>query len=215
MVEHREDERPEIHESFLRFVPTVVGDVGLEFQAFLGHKARWVLLYSADGLFEVLGAGLQTDEHPLGAVPFAGLENELSQAVQELRPGLLLDQIVGLVVKQSGSLADVVFDHGGHERENGLIVGHPGPGCVGKVHLPVQVDLFHLRHYSRLRDTLLAAARPGVDKPNAAVVTRGKRDSVFFEHDRIARWCGPPFLTLSDCFVRDGEVRVRPDVAWT
>jgi hypothetical protein len=32
-----------------------------------------------------------------------------------------------------------------------------------------------------------------VDKPNAAVVTRGKRDSVFFEHDRIARCCGPRF----------------------
>ena len=66
-------------------------------------------------------------------------------------------------------------------------------------------------YYSRLKETLLAAAPPGADDPYVAVVTRGERDSAFFEHDRIARSCGLPLLTLSDCFVRGGEVRVRPD----
>jgi uncharacterized circularly permuted ATP-grasp superfamily protein len=66
-------------------------------------------------------------------------------------------------------------------------------------------------YYSRLRETLLAAAPPGVDDPNVAVVTRGERDSAFFEHERVARSCGLPLLTLSDCFVRDGEVRTRSD----
>lgn len=66
-------------------------------------------------------------------------------------------------------------------------------------------------YYSRLRETLLAAAPPGVDDPNVAVVTRGERDSAFFEHERIARSCGIPLLTLSDCTVRGGEVRTRSD----
>ena len=66
-------------------------------------------------------------------------------------------------------------------------------------------------YYSRLRETLLAAAPPGVDEPYVAVVTRGERDSAFFEHERIARSCGLPLLTLSDCFVKGGEVRTHPD----
>ncbi len=66
-------------------------------------------------------------------------------------------------------------------------------------------------YYSRLKETLLRAAPPGADDPQVAVVTRGERDSAFFEHERIARSCGLPLLTLSDCFVKDGEVRTRPD----
>jgi uncharacterized circularly permuted ATP-grasp superfamily protein len=66
-------------------------------------------------------------------------------------------------------------------------------------------------YYSRLKETLLAAAPPGVDDPHVAVVTRGERDSAFFEHERIADSCGLPLLTLSDCFVKGGEVRTRPD----
>ena len=66
-------------------------------------------------------------------------------------------------------------------------------------------------YYSRLKETLIAAAPPGVDDPHVAVVTRGERDSAFFEHERIARSCGLPLLTLSDCFVEGGEVRTRPD----
>jgi glutamate---cysteine ligase / carboxylate-amine ligase len=50
-----------------------------------------------------------------------------------------------------------------------------------------------------------------VDDPHVAVVTRGERDSAFFEHERIADSCGLPLLTLSDCFVKGGEVRTRPD----
>ncbi len=66
-------------------------------------------------------------------------------------------------------------------------------------------------YYERLRETLLAAVPPGVDEPNVAVVTRGEKDSAFFEHERIARSCGLPLLTLSDCLVRNGEVRTRAD----
>lgn len=66
-------------------------------------------------------------------------------------------------------------------------------------------------YYSRLRETLLAAAPPGVGDPHVAVVTRGERDSAFFEHERIANSCGLALLTLSDCFVKGGEVRTRPD----
>ena len=71
------------------------------------------------------------------------------------------------------------------------------------------VEIF--AYYSRLRETLIAAAPPGVEDPRVAVVTRGERDSAFFEHERIARSCGLPLLTLSDCFVKGGEVRTRPD----
>ncbi len=66
-------------------------------------------------------------------------------------------------------------------------------------------------YYSRLKETLLRAVPPGVDDPYVAVVTRGERDSAFFEHERIARSCGLPLLTLSGCFVKGGEVRTRPD----
>lgn len=66
-------------------------------------------------------------------------------------------------------------------------------------------------YYDRLRETLISAAPPDVDEPRVAVVTRGERDSAFFEHERIARSCGLPLLTLSDCYVHNGEVRTRPD----
>jgi uncharacterized circularly permuted ATP-grasp superfamily protein len=66
-------------------------------------------------------------------------------------------------------------------------------------------------YYSRLRGSLEAAAPPGVDDPYVAVVTRGERDSAFFEHERIARSCGLALLTLADCEVRNGEVISRPD----
>ena len=66
-------------------------------------------------------------------------------------------------------------------------------------------------YYTRLRETLLSAAPPDAADPHVAVVTRGERDSAFFEHERIARSCDLPLLTLSDCYVRNGEVRTRPD----
>ena len=65
--------------------------------------------------------------------------------------------------------------------------------------------------YERLRESLLSAVPPGVEEPLVAVVTRGERDSAFFEHERIARSCGLPLLTLSDCYVQEGEVRTHPD----
>lgn len=65
-------------------------------------------------------------------------------------------------------------------------------------------------YYERLRESLHSAVPEDVDEPLVAVVTRGERDSAFFEHERIARSCGLPLLTLSDCYVRNGEVRTRP-----
>jgi uncharacterized circularly permuted ATP-grasp superfamily protein len=50
-----------------------------------------------------------------------------------------------------------------------------------------------------------------VEEPNIAVVTRGKKDSAFFEHERLSRFCEVPLLTLGDCYVEGGEVRTRPD----
>ena len=70
-------------------------------------------------------------------------------------------------------------------------------------------DIFS--YYSRLRETLEAAAPPGLDDPYVAVVTRGERDSAFFEHERIARSCGLTLLTLADCTVKGGEVLNRSD----
>jgi carboxylate-amine ligase len=66
-------------------------------------------------------------------------------------------------------------------------------------------------YFSHLRGSLEAAAPPGADDPYVAVVTRGEKDSAFFEHERIARSCGLPLLTLDDCYVRNGEVRTRPE----
>ncbi|CAA9476759.1 MAG: Protein containing domains DUF404, DUF407 [uncultured Rubrobacteraceae bacterium] len=89
---------------------------------------------------------------------------------------------------------------------------------IRRVGMEVLPDLFEVyrlaeifSYYSRLRETLLASAPPGVEEPHVAVVTRGGRDPAFFEHERIARSCGLPLLTLSDCFVKGGEVRTRPD----
>ena len=86
---------------------------------------------------------------------------------------------------------------------------------VGREFLP---ELFEgygvmeiLPYYAKLKGSLLAAAPAGVEDPHVAVVTRGERDSAFFEHERIARSCGLALLTLSDCYVEGGEVRARPD----
>jgi len=68
-----------------------------------------------------------------------------------------------------------------------------------------------LAYYTELRRSLEAAAPEGVEEPNIAVVTRGKKDSAFFEHERLSRFCEVPLLTLDDCYVEGGEVRIRPD----
>ena len=86
---------------------------------------------------------------------------------------------------------------------------------VGRKVLPELFESYRvtkiLAYYKELRRTLEAAAPEGIEEPNVAVVTRGEKDSAFFEHDALARSCGVPLLTLDECYVRNGEVRTRPD----
>lgn len=65
-------------------------------------------------------------------------------------------------------------------------------------------------YYAMLRATLEAAAPPGVEDPNIAIVTGGPGDSAFFEHSRIADACGIRLLTLKDCRVEGGRVLAEP-----
>lgn len=86
---------------------------------------------------------------------------------------------------------------------------------VGRQVLPELFESYRvakiLAYYTELRRSLDAAAPPGVEEPNVAVVTRGEKDAAFFEHERISRFCEVPLLTLDDCYVQNGEVRTRSD----
>ena len=86
---------------------------------------------------------------------------------------------------------------------------------VGRQVLPELFESYRvtkiLAYYTELRRSLEAAAPAGVEEPNIAVVTRGKKDSAFFEHERISRFCEVPLLTLDDCYVQAGEIRTRSD----
>lgn len=66
-------------------------------------------------------------------------------------------------------------------------------------------------YFDSLCATMEAAAPPGVGKPCIAVVTRGEKDSAYFEHSRIAEACGFRLVTLGDCYVEDGEVKDSSD----
>ena len=67
-------------------------------------------------------------------------------------------------------------------------------------------------YYEMLRGTFEAAAPPGVEDPEIAMITSGPGDSAFFEHDRIARECSIRLLTLNDLRIRshliNAEVRL-------
>lgn len=66
-------------------------------------------------------------------------------------------------------------------------------------------------YFAQLRRSLESAAPAGVENPTVAVVTRGKGDSAYFEHHRIAEACGFRLLTLADCKVEDGKLKDRSD----
>ena len=66
-------------------------------------------------------------------------------------------------------------------------------------------------YYAALRSALRAAAPGGVDEPGLAVVTGGRRDPAFFEHERIAATCGLKLLTIGELGVRGGVVVSRVD----
>jgi uncharacterized circularly permuted ATP-grasp superfamily protein len=61
-------------------------------------------------------------------------------------------------------------------------------------------------YYEKLRETLRAAAPPGVEEPTVAIVTGGPGDPAFFEHRRISEACGIRLLTLSGCRIEGGYV---------
>ncbi|QIN80294.1 hypothetical protein GBA65_19205 [Rubrobacter marinus] len=66
-------------------------------------------------------------------------------------------------------------------------------------------------YYRALRSALEAAAAPGIEEPGLAVVSGGRDDPAFFEHERIAATCGLKLLTLGELGLRGGEVFSRTD----
>lgn len=66
-------------------------------------------------------------------------------------------------------------------------------------------------YYEMLRATLEAAASPSVEDPCLVVLTSGREDPAFFEHERIARECGLPLLAPDDLYADGDEVRARPE----
>ncbi|HET7478055.1 MAG TPA: circularly permuted type 2 ATP-grasp protein [Rubrobacteraceae bacterium] len=66
-------------------------------------------------------------------------------------------------------------------------------------------------YYEMLRTTLGSAAPEDVEDPTIAIVTSGPGDSAYFEHRRIAERCGIRLLTLDECCIEGGEVRMRSD----
>lgn len=66
-------------------------------------------------------------------------------------------------------------------------------------------------YYSALRSALGAAAAPDVEEPGLAIVTGGREDPAFFEHQRIADTCGLKLLTVGELGVRGGAVVSRVD----
>lgn len=66
-------------------------------------------------------------------------------------------------------------------------------------------------YYAMLRETLEAAAPPGIEDPIIAIVTGGPGDSAFFEHSRIAEACGLRLLMLKDCRISGGRVLAKSD----
>jgi uncharacterized circularly permuted ATP-grasp superfamily protein len=63
----------------------------------------------------------------------------------------------------------------------------------------------------RLGDALRAAAPDGVDDPQVAILSDGRDNSAFWEHEGISRRLGVPIVTLDDLTVRDGRVTGRID----
>jgi uncharacterized circularly permuted ATP-grasp superfamily protein len=66
-------------------------------------------------------------------------------------------------------------------------------------------------YYERLRTTLEAAAPPSVENPHIVVLTSGREDPAFFEHERIARECGLRLLAPDDLYAAGDEVRAKPE----
>ena len=85
-----------------------------------------------------------------------------------------------------------------------------GLEAMGELYKPYRVSAISA-YYAVLKRSLESAAPVGVEKPCVAVVSRGKEDSAYFEHSRIAAACNFRLLTLAGCEVRGEEVRDRSD----
>src|SRR3954471_8541744 len=62
-----------------------------------------------------------------------------------------------------------------------------------------------------LRETLRAAAPPGVDDPFVAVLSDGPCSSAWWEHQELARLTGARLLLTSECEVHHGHLCCRDD----
>lgn len=89
-------------------------------------------------------------------------------------------------------------------------VRRAGLQAFGETFEPYRVNGIYA-YYAMLRATLEAAAPPGVEDPNIAIVTGGPGDAAFFEHRRIAGACGIRLLMLKDCRISGGRVLAEPD----
>jgi uncharacterized circularly permuted ATP-grasp superfamily protein len=71
----------------------------------------------------------------------------------------------------------------------------------GRLHYEPVVDL--------LARSLRAAAPEGIDDPSIALLTDGRENSAWYEHDRLARMLEIPLVQLDDLSVRDGHLTAR------
>ena len=95
--------------------------------------------YVAAGGVDVVWRRLRTDQESLCPVAFAGFHDHLGQALEDLGAGLLLRERVGRRVLKDRSLFQVVFDHGRHVGEDGLIVCDAHARSVDEANVAFQV----------------------------------------------------------------------------
>lgn len=90
------------------------------------------------------------------------------------------------------------------------VLRRAGLAVMQEMFAPYRVKgVYH--YYEMLRATLEAAAPPSVEDARLAVLTSGRDDPAFFEHERIARECGLRLLAPDALYADGDEVRVKPD----
>lgn len=85
-----------------------------------------------------------------------------------------------------------------------------GLAVMKEMFAPYQVKGIY-SYYGMLRATLGAAAPPPVQDPYIVVLTSGREDPAYFEHERIARECGLRLLAPNGLYASGGEVRAKPE----
>ena len=90
------------------------------------------------------------------------------------------------------------------------VLRRTGLAVMSEMFAPYRVKgVYH--YYEMLRASLEAAAPPSVENPRVAVLTSGREDPAFFEHERIARECGFPLLAPDDLYAEGDEVRAKSE----